>query len=135
MAQGISTVVQASEYYDQGLQELADAFARLLPGKVHVQLYATPGGAHSYGWHYDFEDVFIAQTLGVKDYYLRDNTVARHTRVGQRLDFTCIRAETSKLMSARLVTGDWLYIPHRWWHLVKCVDSALSISVGIMPRS
>ena len=33
--------------------------------------------ANSYGWHHDFEDVFIAQTAGVKDDYFRANTVAR----------------------------------------------------------
>ncbi len=47
----------------------------------------------TFGWHYDFEDVFIAQTLGTKDYYFRDNTVGRHTRLGERLDFSALRAE------------------------------------------
>ncbi len=60
-----------------------------------MQLYATPGGTYSFGWHYDFEDVFIAQTLGIKDYYLRDNTLARHTLIGETLDFGCIRQEKS----------------------------------------
>jgi hypothetical protein len=133
MARGISTVVRASERHDGGLDEVARAFAAVLPGEVHVQLYATPAGTNSYGWHYDFEDVFIAQTLGIKDYYLRDNRVARHTRLGETLDFGCIRAETSPLMLSRLVAGDWLYVPRRWWHLVKCVEDSLSISVGVMP--
>ena len=33
------------------------------------------------------------------------------------------------------VAGDWLYIPYRWWHLVKCVQESLSISVGVMSPS
>lgn len=133
MARGISTVIRESERHDDGLRRLADAFSAVLPGKVHVQLYATPGGTHSFGWHYDFEDVFIAQTLGIKDYYLRDNTVARHTHVGEKLDFGCVRQERSELMMARLLPADWLYIPRRWWHLVKCAEDSLSISVGILP--
>lgn len=133
MARGISTVVRKSERHDDGIRRLADAFGGVVPGEVHVQLYATPGGTHSFGWHYDLEDVFIAQTLGVKDYYLRDNTVARHTHVGEKLDFSCIQQETSQLMVARLIASDWLYIPRRWWHLVKCVEDSLSISIGIMP--
>lgn len=83
MARGISTVIRASERQDDGLCRLGDAFRAALPGEVHVQLYATPTGTHSYSWHYDLEDVFIAQTLGIKDNYLRDNTVARHTRPGE----------------------------------------------------
>src|SRR5690348_3041627 len=111
MRRGISTVIRTSERYDEGLRRLADAFGAALPGKVHVQLYATPSGTYSYGWHYDFEDVFIAQTLGVKDYSMRDNTVARHTGIGEKLDFSWVREETSPTMKARLIAGDWLYIP------------------------
>jgi hypothetical protein len=136
MRTGVSVVVRGSERHDAGLAELAAAFARDLPGEVHVQLYVTPAGTNSYGWHYDFEDVFIVQTAGAKDYYFRANTVARGTALGDPLDFTCITRETSPLYTARLVAGDWLYIPATWWHLVKCTDDALSISVGVMsPRA
>lgn len=132
MRLGVSTVVRASELHDPALAELARSFAKVLPGEIHVQLYATPAGTHSYGWHYDFEDVFIAQTLGIKDYYFRANTVARHTQLGDVPDFSLIKAETSQLLTARLLPGDWLYIPRRFWHLVKCVQDSLSISIGVM---
>jgi hypothetical protein len=133
LAPGISTVVRQSERHDRALLALASSFSDALPGEVHIQLYATPAGTNSFGWHYDFEDVFILQTQGVKDYYFRDNTVARHTRLGEALDFSLIKSETSPLMTARLVAGDWLYLPRRYWHLVKCVEDSLSISVGVMP--
>jgi hypothetical protein len=129
---GVSVVIRAAEAHDPGLQKLADRFAGVLPGEVHVQLYVTPGGTNSFGWHYDFEDVFIAQAAGVKDYYFRANTVARHAVLGDTLDFTSVRQERSPLFSSRLVAGDWLYLPARWWHLVKCVEDSLSISVGVM---
>jgi hypothetical protein len=133
MQAGISVVVRGAERHDPGLRAVADSFAAALPGEVHVQLYATPGGTNSYGWHYDFEDVFIAQTAGVKDYYFRANTVARDTVLGDRLDFTCVRQEKSPIYSSRLIAGDCLYIPSTWWHLVKCAEDSLSISVGVMP--
>ena len=132
MASGVSVVVRGAERNDTGLSRLAGRFERVLPGEVHVQLYATPAGTNSYGWHYDFEDVFIVQTAGVKDYYFRANTVALDAVLGDKLDFTTFRNERSPLMSARLIAGDWLYLPARWWHLVKCVDESLSISVGVM---
>lgn len=132
MRAGVSVVVRGAERHDAGLAAVADGFAALLPGEVHVQVYATPAGTNSYGWHYDFEDVFIAQTAGVKDYYFRRNTVARDSLLGDRLDFTSIRRETSPIYQSRLVAGDWLYIPSTWWHLVKCAEDALSISVGVM---
>ena len=130
---GVSVVIRGSERNDPGLASLAQAFIEVLPGEVHVQLYATPAGSHSYGWHYDFEDVFIVQTAGIKDYYFRDNTVARATVLGETLDFGAVRAETTPLYSARLLPGDWLYLPARWWHFVTCAETSLSISVGVMP--
>jgi 50S ribosomal protein L16 3-hydroxylase len=133
MARGISTVVRTSERHDDGFRRLAAAFDAVLPGAVHVQVYATPTGTYSYGWHYDFEDVFIVQTLGIKDYYMRANTTAVHTRFGEALDFRLVREEKSALMKARLIAGDWLYIPRRWWHFVQCAEESLSISVGVMP--
>jgi 50S ribosomal protein L16 3-hydroxylase len=133
MRTGISVVIRAAERHDDGLDRLARSFAEALPGEVHVQLYATPGGTHSYGWHYDFEDVFIAQTAGTKDYFFRQNTVAAAARLGQPLDFALIRDERTPLYSTRLEAGDWLYLPARWWHLVRCVADSLSISVGVMP--
>ncbi len=100
MNAGISVVVRGAEQHDAGLRAVADGFEAALPGEVHIQVYATPGGSNSYGWHYDFEDVFIAQTAGVKDYYFRQNTVARGTVLGDRLDFTCIQRETSPISRA-----------------------------------
>jgi 50S ribosomal protein L16 3-hydroxylase len=130
---GVSTVVRAAERHDRQLEVLASAFEAAAGGEAHVQLYATPGGTNSYGWHFDFEHVFIIQTAGTKDYYFRDNTVARQVALGDTLDFTAITRETSPMFTARLVVGDWLYIPSRWWHLVRCVEDSLSISTGVMP--
>jgi ribosomal protein L16 Arg81 hydroxylase len=132
MSRGLGVVVRRAERHDTPLAELARAFADDLPGQVQVQLYTTPAGTQTFGWHYDDEHVFIVQTIGTKDYYIRENTVATGA-VGATVDFGCIRRETSPLLSARLIPGDWLYIPARWWHLVRSVDDALSISIGVTP--
>jgi 50S ribosomal protein L16 3-hydroxylase len=131
MERGLGVVVRNTELHDRQLAELANAFARDLHGEVHIQLYATPAHTQTFGWHFDFEDVFIAQTIGTKDYYFRDNTVARDVIWGPRPDFRAISRETSPLLSATLIPGDWLYIPSRWWHLVRSVEDALSISIGV----
>jgi 50S ribosomal protein L16 3-hydroxylase len=133
LAAGVSVVVRGAERNLPSLAVIVDGFSAHLPGEIHVQLYATPGGTNSYGWHYDFEDVFIAQTEGAKDYYFRDNSLARDIVLGDALDFSAARAETTPLYCSRLEPGDTLYLPSRWWHLVKCVRDSLSISVGVMP--
>jgi hypothetical protein len=132
---GLSVVIRGGERHLPELAALAASFVAAVGGEVHVQLYVTPSGTNSFGWHYDFEDVFVAQTLGAKDYYFRDNTVARHTGPGDQLDFSSFRQETSPILSARLLPGDWLYIPARWWHLVQCLEESLSISIGVLPAA
>jgi 50S ribosomal protein L16 3-hydroxylase len=128
---GVGLAMRFTERADAGLRAVADSFADL-PGTPQVQVFATPAGTHGFGWHYDLEDVFIAQTAGVKDYYFRPNTVEADTPFPPK-DFSGYHAETSPLMTATLVPGDFLYIPSRWWHMAVCKQDALSISVGLMP--
>ncbi|HLL24651.1 MAG TPA: cupin domain-containing protein [Kofleriaceae bacterium] len=106
---------------------IADAFRWI--GPSHVQMFITPANTHGFGWHYDDEDVFIAQTTGVKDYFFRPNTVTdAPAHADQFVRFT---DETSPIYSATLHGGDFLYIPARWWHMAKCREDALSVSVGV----
>lgn len=129
----LGVVVRQAERHDEGFAELARSFAGDVPGEVHIQLYVTPGGTRTFGWHFDSEEVFIVQVEGSKDYYMRANTVLTSTPPGSNPDFGAIRRETSPLLSAHLIPGDWLYIPARWWHLVHSNDDALSISIGVIP--
>ncbi|HET6585018.1 MAG TPA: cupin domain-containing protein, partial [Nannocystaceae bacterium] len=132
--EGLGLVVRRAERNDAGLAALAREFAVDLPGKVTIQLFVTPARTQGFGWHYDFEDVFIAQTAGAKSYYFRPNTVDRDAPVGSQPDFTRYTGETSPIHNARLLAADWLYIPARWWHVALCEDDALSISVGVLPQ-
>ena len=132
MAREQGVVIRRAERHAPRLAELARAFAEDLPGRVQVQVYATPAGTQAFGWHFDAEDVFIVQVVGTKDYYMRQNTVVRSAAVSSA-DFELVRRETSPLLAARLIPGEWLYIPARWWHLVHSVEEALSISIGVFP--
>jgi ribosomal protein L16 Arg81 hydroxylase len=134
MKNGVGLVIRRAERLDPGLTELAASFARDLPGEVHLQLFVTPAETHGFSWHYDFEDVFIVQTDGAKEYFFRENTVDLDTPSGGQPDFTRIRTEKSDVGSARLEPGDWLYLPRRWWHVAHCVRDSLSISVGVDVR-
>jgi hypothetical protein len=131
MRMGVGLAMRYTERADAGLRAVADSFAEL-PGTPQVQVFVTPAGTHGFGWHYDLEDVFIAQTAGVKDYYFRPNTACADEPFPPP-DFTGYHRETSPLMTATLVAGDFLYIPSRWWHMALCKEDSLSISVGLMP--
>jgi 50S ribosomal protein L16 3-hydroxylase len=134
LLEGVGLVIRRAEQVDAGLARLAASLTQNIPGKVHVQLFVTPSGTHGFGWHYDDEDVFIVQTEGSKDYFFRDNTVESHRPLGAAADFTQFGNEVSAIGTARLIAGDWLYIPARWWHMAKCVEDSLSISLGISPE-
>jgi 50S ribosomal protein L16 3-hydroxylase len=131
MTQGAGLCIRHVERHDGKLRSLGRSLGGNLGGKeVHVQIFVTPGATHGFGWHYDAEDVFIVQTAGIKDYYFRRNTIDAHEPVALAPDFSRIRAEVSPLQTARLVAGDCLYIPARWWHMARAVEDSLSISLG-----
>lgn len=88
------------------------------------------GGTHGFGWHYDSEEVFIVQTDGAKDYYFRSNTIEPES-ANTGSDFSRFREETSQIGMARLNSRRLVVYPARWWHVAKCVEDSLSISIGI----
>jgi ribosomal protein L16 Arg81 hydroxylase len=133
MSRAIGLVVRRAERGNPDLAALASSLTQVIPGQAHVQLFVTPAGSHGFSWHYDDEEVFIVQTYGAKDYFLRDNSVQRHRAPGTPADFSLSLKETSPIGSARLTAGDWLYIPSPWWHMAKCIEDSLSISIGISP--
>ncbi len=134
LTSGVGLVIRRAEKLDPGIAGLAASLTQHIPGEVHVQLIVTPGGTYGFGWHYDDEDVFIVQTEGAKDYFFRDNTVERERPPGTAPDFSRFCDEVSPIGTARLLAGDWLYIPARWWHAAKCIEDSLSISLGIFPK-
>lgn len=134
MRMGIGLCLRHTERSHLRLAALATEFEATLPGTVQIQIFVTPAESHGFGWHYDAEDVFIAQVAGCKDYYFRENTVEA-TAAFPPPDFTAYHAETSALQTATLVPADFLYIPARWWHMAVCREDSLSISVGVMPPS
>lgn len=129
---GIGLSLRHTERCLPELRALCESFDEL--GTAHVQMFVTPGGTHGFGWHYDDEDVFIAQTTGVKDYFFRPNTIAADVSAHPAA-FARFGEETSPTFSATLHAGDFLYIPARWWHMAICKEDALSLSVGVFAHA
>jgi 50S ribosomal protein L16 3-hydroxylase len=129
---GYSVVLRRCEAHDEGLRFIASAFEQELEGDVSIQVYATPGNFHSFGWHYDVEDVFIAQTAGTKEYFLRENTVNPEPHIAAMPRDMHYERERTPTVGATLIPGDWLYVPRGWWHVAKAREDALSISIGVL---
>jgi hypothetical protein len=125
---GTSIVVRRAEAHDDALRTLADVSGTQLGGMAHVQLFATPAAARSFGWHYDLEDVFILQVAGTKEYWFRANTLDPGAGAAQ---FDRIRDETSPRYVTTLAPGDALFLPQRTWHVARAVTASWSVSLGI----
>src|SRR5690606_35223977 len=95
----------------------------------------TPGGRHGFGWHYDAEDVFILQTTGRKEYSLRKNTVNPWPLMETLPANMKYERELMPLMQCLLAAGDWLYIPHGYWHMGRADEDAISLAVGVLAPS
>lgn len=134
---GWTTLVRHSERHDVRIAELAQAFEGVFRSPVDVHLYLTPPGRFGFSWHYDAEDVFILQTAGEKEYFLRKNTV--HPWPLEEtlpLDMQYER-ELMPLSRVRLQAGDMLYIPCGYWHRAEAggSEAAISLAIGVMSRS
>jgi len=131
MSRGVGVCVRHAEQQHSALSRLASELGAHFDVPVHAQVFATPSATHGFSWHYDAEHVFILQTAGIKDYYFRENTVDLRRPASSAPDFSRIRAERSALRMARLLAGDCLYIPARWWHMAHCIEASLSVSLGV----
>lgn len=136
MRMGIGLAMRHTQRCHPKLRAVADSFTATFPGReVQVQVFVTPAQTHGFGWHYDAEDVFIVQTEGRKDYFFRRNTIDPTPARTAQPDFSAIRRETTPTLQCTLIAGDWLYLPSGWWHVARCVETSLSISLGVFPAS
>ena len=131
---GYSLVIRGCDRLEAGLRGLAERFALELPGEVGVQAFVTPAGYCTFGWHYDCEDVFIAQTSGQKQYRMRRNTVNPRPRLDAMPHDAHFERETSPMLACTLLPGDWVYVPRGWWHMAYATRDSLSLSVGVLSR-
>jgi ribosomal protein L16 Arg81 hydroxylase len=130
---GCSLVIRNCDLHDGGLSQLARAFEADIGGEAAIQAFVSPTGSRSFGWHYDCEDVFIAQTAGVKEYQLRRNTVNPAPTIdAMPRDMQYERETSTTVLACTLVPGDWLYVPRGWWHVGQAASDSLSISIGLL---
>ncbi|MGH7200589.1 MAG: JmjC domain-containing protein, partial [Planctomycetaceae bacterium] len=131
-ADGHTLLVRHAERQDERLAGLAERFRADFHAPVDVHLYATPGGVHGFGWHYDAEDVFILQTQGSKEYALRKNTVNPWPLVESLPADMRYERELMPIMKCLLRGGDWLYIPGGHWHRAEAKEDSISLAVGVL---
>ena len=129
---GCSIVCRNIERFDSAAKMLQASFEAVIEGQGTVHTFSTPGRTIGFGWHYDCEDVFILQTAGTKEYYLRRNTVNPQPTLDDMPRDMHFEKETTPTIACTLVPGDWLYIPRGWWHLARALDDSLGLSVGIL---
>src|SRR5262245_1539226 len=135
IGEGYTLLVRHAERHDERLARLADEFAADFASPVNIHFYATPAGQFGFGWHYDAEEVFIVQTRGRKEYSLRKNTV-NPWPVEESLPADMrYEREIMPLARCELAAGDWLYIPSGYWHKATSRELALSLAIGVQPRT
>ncbi len=133
--EGYTLLVRHAERHDERLARLAAEFAADFAAPVNIHVYCTPPGQFGFGWHYDAEEVFIVQTAGRKEYSLRKNTV-NPWPIEETLPANMhYEREIMPLVRCELAAGDWLYIPSGYWHRGTSRELALSLAIGVQPRT
>ncbi|MBI3271297.1 MAG: cupin [Planctomycetes bacterium] len=132
---GYTISVRGAERRHEGLAKLAAGFERDCGGPINVHLYLTPAGHHGFGWHYDVEEVFLLQTGGRKDYFLRKNTVHPWPVLESMPRDLAYERETTPTLKCSLEAGDWLYVPAGYWHVAQATEASSSLAVGVLSPS
>ena len=133
--EGYTLLVRHAERHDDRLADVAAAFASDFAAPVNIHMYCTPGGQFGFGWHYDAEEVFIVQTTGRKEYRLRKNTVNPWPTEETLPADMHYEREIMPLVRCELAAGDWLYIPSGYWHMGESRETAISLAIGVQPRT
>jgi 50S ribosomal protein L16 3-hydroxylase len=130
---GETLLIRNSEKAHQQINTIAQDFRDLFKAPIDVQIYCTPGGHEGFDWHYDLEDVFVIQSVGEKEFYLRKNKF----KIGKSVVLPKTTAELALLcdgpeIRCTLKAGDWLYIPAGYWHKARALTDSFHFSVGAL---
>lgn len=132
---GHTILVRHAERNDAALADLAREFEEEFRAPVDLHIYCTPGEEYGFGWHYDAEDVFILQSSGSKEYSLRKNTVNPWPLAETMPRDMRYEREIMPVMQCLLEPGDWVYIPHGYWHVGRAQEPSISLAVGLLMPS
>lgn len=132
LADGYTLCLRHADRHDPALAKLAADFQADFLAPIDVHVYCTPAERPGFGWHYDAEDVFILQTEGTKDWWLRKNTVNPWPLVETIPADMRYEREIMPAMHCTLEAGDWLYIPAGYWHRTSAPQVSTSLSIGIL---
>jgi ribosomal protein L16 Arg81 hydroxylase len=135
VADGYTLLVRHAELHHPGLGEFGRSLAADFAAPINIHIYCTPASKVGFAWHYDAEEVFIVQTAGVKEYFLRKNSVNPWPIEETLPRDMRYEREIMPLMKVVLAAGDWLYIPSGYWHYGAAHEAAISLSIGIAPRT
>ena len=137
VAAGCTILVRHAECHQTQLRALANQFQQVFRAPVNIHLYATPPATFGFSWHYDAEDVFILQTSGEKEYFLRKNTVNPWPLEETIPSDMHYERELMPLSHVVLKADDLLYIPCGYWHRAEAKstgETAISLAIGVMSR-
>jgi ribosomal protein L16 Arg81 hydroxylase len=132
LVEGYTLCLRQADRHDPALAQLAADFHQDFLAPIDVHVYCTPAGKPGFSWHYDAEDVFILQTEGKKDWWLRKNTVNPWPLVETIPADMRYEREIMPALHCTLAAGDWLYIPAGYWHRTAASELSTSLSVGIL---
>ena len=125
-------LIRHAEQAHPAVKAIADDFRRLFQCPIDIQIYVTPAGEEGFDWHYDVEDVFVIQTSGEKEFYLKSNTVTPRPLPMMSAEAQFHSEPKAPTTACLLRAGDWLYIPAGYWHKARAVTDSFHISIGVM---
>ena len=130
---GYSVVLNWVQYRSTAVAQLTEAFEASLGFRASVNMYHTPGsGSVAFAPHYDWNDVFVLQINGSKEWSVWEPVVALPRSDELRIQDEQLKAALgAPTMNLVLTPGDILYLPRGYPHAARNLQQETSTHLTV----
>ncbi|MDT0593319.1 JmjC domain-containing protein [Glaciecola petra] len=114
---------------DPAIRGFCDSCSDDFNTEVNINAYVSHPSAQGFNLHYDFQDVFILQTEGIKRWYIYEPSELWPCE--EKLFEATESGNASPYLDIELKPGDVLYIPRGHWHKAIAVEPCIHLTVTV----
>ncbi len=136
LAKGATLVINSVNSVDPLVSKFQDMLEYELNTHVNINSYMSYPAKQGFDTHFDFHDVFLVHTEGIKEWKIFEPTPG-HTYPLHRLTNMDKGGppEYDPYLQCTLTPGDVVYIPRGHWHYGIAIEPSIHLTVGPQARS
>ena len=136
MAKGATLVINGVNSVDPLVAKFEDSLEYDLNRHVNINSYMSYPSKQGFDIHFDFHDVFLVHTEGIKEWKIFEPTPGHTYPLHRLLNLDKgDPPEYEPYLECTLTPGDVVYIPRGHWHYGIAIEPSIHLTVGPESRS